>query len=47
MIPPTPLSYDGFAFVGWDKDVFNITEDTQIHATYVEGSNPYVGKKSQ
>lgn len=45
VIPPTPLSYDGFAFVGWDKDVFNITEDTQIHATYVEGSNPYVGKK--
>lgn len=45
VIAPTPISYEKFAFSGWDKDLFNITENTTIRATYVEGNNPYVGKK--
>lgn len=45
VIPPTPLEYEGLAFAGWDKEVYNIQEDTTIKATYVEGKNEYVGKK--
>ena len=43
-IAPTPLVYDGYAFNGWDKDVYNITSDTTIKATYKKGTNNYVGK---
>lgn len=43
-IHPTPLSYEGYAFNGWDKDVCNILEDTVINATYVSGSNRFEGK---
>jgi hypothetical protein len=41
---PSPLSYDGYAFNGWDKDVCNITTDTVIKANYVLGTNRYEGK---
>lgn len=44
-ILPIPPTYDGLAFNGWDKVNYNITEDTTIKATYVEGVNNYVGKK--
>ena len=44
-IHPTPYSYDGYAFNGWDKDVCNITEDTVINATYVKGTNRFEGKR--
>ena len=44
-IYPTPLSYDGLAFDGWDKEVYNILSDTTIKAKYKEGVNKYVGKK--
>ena len=41
---PVPLSYDGFAFDGWDKDVCNITSDTVIKAKYATGTNRFEGK---
>ncbi len=43
-IAPTPLAYEGYAFSGWDKDVYNITENTTITATYKKGTNNYAGK---
>ena len=44
-IAPIPPVYEGLAFSGWDKPITNITADTTIQATYVEGSNKYTGKK--
>lgn len=44
-IAPTPLTYEGYAFNGWDKDIYNITGNTTITATYKKGTNNYVGKK--
>lgn len=44
VVPPLAPTYDGYAFTSWDKDYFNITEDTTIKAQYKEGSNPYAGK---
>lgn len=44
VIYPTPTSYEGYKFVGWDKNNFNITEDTVITAQYEEGTNKYQGK---
>lgn len=44
-IPPMPPLYEGFAFCGWNQDIYNITEDTTIQAMYTTGINPYVGKK--
>lgn len=43
-IHPTPIKYEGYAFNGWDKEAYNILEDTVINATYVEGSNRFEGK---
>ena len=43
-IAPTPLAYEGYAFSGWDKDIYNITENTTITATYKKGTNNYAGK---
>lgn len=42
---PKPLEYPGFAFIGWDKDNYNILSNTTIKALYKEGENNYVGKK--
>lgn len=44
-IAPIPPVYEGLAFSGWDKPITNITADTTIQATYVEGNNKYTGKK--
>lgn len=43
VIPNIPV-YDGYAFIGWDKNHFGIEEDTIINAKYVEGSNPFTNK---
>ena len=46
VIYPTPKEYDGYSFVKWDKDNYNITSDTTITAVYESGNkNTYVGKK--
>jgi len=45
VIPPTPPVIDGLMFNGWDHDVYGINSDITIKATYVEGNNPFVGKK--
>lgn len=44
-IAPAPLVYEGYAFSGWDKDIYNITSDTTIKATYKKGANNYAGKR--
>lgn len=43
-IHPNVPSYEGYAFNGWDKEAFNITCDTTITATYIEGKNRFEGK---
>lgn len=48
VIYPTPPTYEGYTFTGWDKINYNITEDETIKATYsTDGNliNEYVGKK--
>ncbi len=44
VIYPIPTIYEGYKFVGWDKNNYNITEDTTITALYEEGVNEYTGK---
>lgn len=45
VIPPIPTKYEGLKFVGWDHELYGITEDITIKATYTAGTNNYVGKK--
>ena len=42
---PIPPVIDGYAFMGWDKECYNIKEDTTIKAKYRKGTNNYTGKK--
>ena len=35
---PTPLHYDGYTFIGWDRENYGFTRDTTIKALYKEGS---------
>lgn len=41
---PVPTKYEGYKFIGWDKENFNITEDVEISALYEKGTNNYHGK---
>ena len=41
---PTPPIKEGYTFVGWSRDHVNITEDTTIQATYIQGETDFVGK---
>ena len=41
---PTAEAIEGYKFVGWDKEVFEATEDTIITALYEKGTNEYNGK---
>ena len=43
-IAPKPIEYEGLSFNGWDKDIYNITSDLEIRATYISGENKYMGK---
>ena len=48
VIYPTPPTYAGYTFIGWDKQNYNITEDCTIKAMYSTDSNiqnNYVGKR--
>lgn len=45
VIPPTPPHYDGYAFMGWNHELYNINENLTIMATYEKGDNQYIGKK--
>ena len=45
VLPPTPPVHNGKAFDGWDHQLYDITEDTTIMATYTQGTNKYAGKK--
>ena len=44
VIYPTPLQYEGYKFVGWDKQNYDIQENTVITAQYELGVNNYAGK---
>lgn len=44
VIYPIPLTYEGYKFVGWDKDNYILNSDTIITAMYEKGDNRYVGK---
>lgn len=42
---PTPPTYEGYSFAGWDHDNWNITTNTTFTALYTtDYENPYVGK---
>ncbi len=41
--PAAPI-YDGYKFIGWDKQNYNITNNTTIQATYEYGQNHFNGK---
>jgi len=44
-INPVAPKVEGYSFSGWDKQCYNIKEDTVITATYEQGNkNPYAGK---
>ncbi len=45
VIPPTPFEYDGYAFKGWNHELYGINANTMIKGKYEEGVNKYVGKK--
>ena len=43
---PVPPVVEGYAFVAWDKEIYDLEEDTTITAIYEAGAtNPYQGKK--
>lgn len=44
VIYPAASSYDGYKFIGWDKENYNITSDITIEAQYEFGSNRFNGK---
>lgn len=41
---PTPPTKEGYTFVGWSGDHFNIQSDTTLEPSYVKGSSDFVGK---
>ena len=43
---PVPPVVEGYAFVAWDKEIYDLTSDTEIFAIYeANATNPYQGKK--
>ena len=45
VIYPMPPHYDGYTFIGWDKDNYGFTRDVTIKAKYVEnGGKEYLGE---
>lgn len=44
VIYPAAPSYEGYKFIGWDKQNYNINSDTTIQAQYEFGSNRFNGK---
>ena len=43
--PPSIPQHDGKTFVGWDKPIYGISEDTIIKATYIDGTSHFANKK--
>ncbi len=44
VVLPVPYIYENYRFIGWDKENYNIQEDTTIQAQYEYGYNKFTGK---
>lgn len=42
---PTPPVVPGYKFMGWDHEIYTVTEDCEMNAMYIEGESVYNGKK--
>lgn len=42
---PTPPKKDGYTFIGWSGNHYNIQENITLEPTYIEGKSDFVGKK--
>ena len=43
-IAPTPPKKEGYTFIGWSGDHFNISENITLEPNYIEGSSDFAGK---
>ena len=42
--PPTPPKKEGYTFIGWSGEIYNITKNTTFEANYIEGESDFSGK---
>lgn len=42
---PTPPVKEGYTFIGWSANHYNIQENITIEPTYIEGKSDFLGKK--
>lgn len=42
---PAPPVVPGYQFMGWDHEIYTVTDDCEMNAMYIEGENEYTGKK--
>lgn len=42
--PPTPPKKEGYTFIGWSGEIYNITTNTTFEANYIEGESDFSGK---
>ena len=43
-IAPTPPKKEGYTFIGWSGDHFNISENITLEPNYIEGTSDFAGK---
>lgn len=42
---PTPPVIPGYKFMGWDHEIYTVTEDCEMNAMYIEGDTEFNGKR--